>query len=77
MSLKPGRRLFLALALALSGCRKDPPPPIEVCTHDAHGGGECSEVDQSRKYRPPSEMTNYWCTGQVDAKKLLTWCYNP
>jgi hypothetical protein len=72
---KLGVKLCLALVFFLSGCRKDPPPQIEVCINDGFGGANCSEIDGSRKYRTPSEMKNYWSTNQQDQAAYTSWCY--
>lgn len=73
--LRNGATLCLALGLALSGCRKDVPPTIENCVLDGFGGGDCIERDGSKKYRAPSEMTNYWSTSSEDLKEWASWCY--
>ena len=66
--------LLVCLGL-LSSCRKDPPPAIEICILDGHGGGDCVEADGKKLYRLPSEMTNYWSTGEADMKNFSSWCY--
>lgn len=72
---KLGSVLCLGLVLALSACRKDPPPKIDVCLHDGMGGGDCALKDGTRAYRVPSELTNYWMTSQEDMRAFTTWCY--
>lgn len=72
---KLGKTLFLALAF-LSACRSSQPPKIEICILDGHGGGDCVEADGLKKYRPPSEMLNYWSTNQADEANYSGWCYD-
>lgn len=67
--------VFLVMTLALSGCRKDTPPAIEICIMDGFGGADCQEADGSKVYKLPSEMKNYWSTNQVDMKSFASWCY--
>lgn len=70
------RILLLAIGLvALSSCRKDTPPPVEICIGDGVGGADCIEKDGSRRYRRPSELENYWMTNQEDQAAFASWCY--
>lgn len=71
-----GKKLCLALALALSGCRSSQPPKIEICIGDGVGGANCVESDGSNKYRLPSELQNYWMTNENDETNFASWCYD-
>lgn len=72
-----GKLLLLAFALALTSCRNSQPPAIEICILDGHGGGDCIEADGITKlYRTPSQMLNYWATGQPDMRNFSSWCYD-
>lgn len=74
--LSSGKKLLLWVALlALSGCRKDIPPVIEICILDGLGGGDCVEKDGSKLYRPPSGMKNYWSTSADDMAAFSSWCF--
>jgi hypothetical protein len=70
------RLVVLAFLLSLSACRNSKPPQIEICILDGVGGGDCIEADGSKKYRPPSEMLNYWSTNQPDMANFSSWCYD-
>ena len=74
-SLKRGLLLYLSLGLLLTSCRDSVPPKIEVCILDGFGGGDCIETDGSQKYRFPSQMANYWATGEADEANYSSWCY--
>jgi hypothetical protein len=77
MQLKNGAKLLATLAtLALSSCRSDQPPNIEICIIGEGGGAACVLKDGTRKYRPPSEMVNYWATNQPDMSTFSAWCYD-
>lgn len=72
-----GRRLLVALGLALlSGCRESIPPKIEICILNGFGGASCELPDGSQRYRPPSEMNNYWATNESDQARFAAWCYD-
>lgn len=74
--LRNGKKLLLwAALLALSSCRRDYPPVVEVCILDGVGGGDCIEKDGSKLYRAPSEMKNYWATSQDDMAQFSSWCF--
>lgn len=74
---KPGKPLFLGLALLLlSSCRDSQPPKIEICIGDGVGGAECVEADGSQLYRVPSQLKNYWMTSQPDEANFASWCYD-
>lgn len=74
---RSGVRLCLALALlAASGCRESRPPKIEICLGDGVGGADCVQRDGARKYRPPSELKNYWMTNPEDQAAFAAWCYD-
>lgn len=77
--LKNGKTLSLVIGLLpLSGCpsiHQDPPPVIEICIADGHGGADCIERDNTKLYRAPSQMKNYWCTNQEDEAAFAGWAY--
>lgn len=76
---KHGKQLLVGLVVALSillSCRSSKPAPMEICIIDGLGGGDCVEADGTRKYRLPSQMTNYWATNQQDEAAFASWCYN-
>lgn len=71
-----GKMRLAVLALVLDvGCRTTRPPAIEICAGDGLGGADCSEKDNSRKYRSPAELENYWMTNQDDMAAFAAWCY--
>lgn len=71
-----GLLLSVSLALAIPSCRTSLPPKIENCVLDGFGGGDCVEVDESKMYRPPSKMTDYWCTNEPNMASFTSWCYD-
>jgi hypothetical protein len=74
--LRRGNQLLVSLGLLLTSCRDSVPPKIEVCIGDGVGGADCVEADGSQKYRLPSELKNYWMTGQPDMQNFSSWCYD-
>lgn len=75
--LKSGKKLLVAIALALSlsACRKSKPPVIEICIADGFGGADCILADDTKVYKSPSELKNYWLTNQADMAAFSSWCY--
>lgn len=65
---------MLCLAVLLSSCGSLP-PKIPVCIGDGFGGADCVEVDQTKAYRKPSELKNYWMTDQRSMNDFAAWCY--
>ncbi len=76
--LKSGKKLLVAIALAASlvGCRKSKPPVIEICIGDGFGGADCILRDDTKVYKAPSELKNYWLTSQEDMAAFSSWCYD-
>ena len=70
-----GKLLCLGIALALSSCRSDKPPAIDICILDGVGGGDCVLKDGTQRYMLPSEMKNMWSTTQADMAAYSSWCY--
>ncbi len=70
--LKSGKMLYLAVLL--SGCGTAP-PKIPICIGDGFGGADCVEVDQTKTYRKPSDLKNYWMTDQQSMSDFANWCY--
>lgn len=74
---KLGKLLLVGLGLlALESCRDSVPPAIEICIGNGVGGADCVESSGKKKYRLPSELTNYWMTSQPDMKNFSSWCYD-
>lgn len=73
---KHGKWLCLGLGLLLVSCRQSQPPKIEICIGDGFGGADCVESDGSKLYRTPSQLRNYWMTGQPDMANFSSWCYD-
>jgi hypothetical protein len=77
------QRLMLGIALLaflvlLSSCRKDPPPPIDICEGDGVGGAYCTLSDGSHIQLLPSQLKRAWIIpDQEQAKAFVNWCYNP
>lgn len=72
-----GTAYLLALAL-LSSCRKDPPPPTDICQGDGFGGANCTLSSGEHVYKTPSELENSWIIpDQKQAENLMRWCFNP
>lgn len=70
-----GRLLCLSLGLLLTSCRSSVPPKIEICIGDGFGGADCVEADGTKKYRAPTDLLNYWMTGEADESNYSAWCY--
>lgn len=67
---------LLAVLVLLPNCRSSIPPAIEICLGDGVGGADCIERDNTKIYRPPSELKNYWMTNEPDEAAFASWCYN-
>lgn len=72
---KSGVLCLAALALTLSACRKDPPPPIMICVLDGVGGADCVDKLGAQVYLPPSKLKNFWATSEEDMQAFSGWCY--
>lgn len=70
-----GKMLLVGLVSLLS-CRNSIPPKIEICIGDGFGGADCVEADGTKKYRPPSELLDYWSTNETDMQAFSSWCYD-
>lgn len=80
-----GQKLFLVLALALSGCRTSNPPVIDICLGDGFGGGDCKLrvgsrlragcmlIHDDKYYCPPTLLKNAWMTTQEDMAAYAAW----
>lgn len=68
--------VLLCLVLAISNCRRDFPPSIELCQLDGLGGADCIEKDGTQIYRSPSELENYIATNPDDEAAFAAWCYD-
>jgi hypothetical protein len=75
LRLANGVLLLVGLALALSSCREDRPPVIEICIGDGYGGADCILKDGTTAYKTPSQLQNYWMTSQYDMAEFSGWCY--
>lgn len=78
--------VVLGSLLSAGGCRKDSPPPIDICLHDGLGGGDCQLREGSRLkaccikesagwYCPPSCLENVWMTTPEDMEAYAAWAY--
>lgn len=74
--LRLGNALCLAIALLISGCRKDVAPTIEVCILAPGGGAACVEKDGTHRFKVPSELVNYWATNPGDQAAFASFCYS-
>jgi hypothetical protein len=71
------RYLILAL-LALSSCRKDPPPKIDPYVMNGSGVGIYKNPDTHETIKLlPSQMKGYVSFEPKQLEAYVNWCYNP
>jgi hypothetical protein len=68
--------VLVLLALLLTSCRHDSPPPLKmICLASGTGGMDCHTSDGQNIYLAPSQTTNMWCAKQEDMESFMSWCY--
>ena len=73
-----GSGLCLALALSLSACRTDKPPPVDLCHGDGFGGCNGTKATGEHFDKLPSELENAFVIPDPrQAEAFIKWCYNP
>lgn len=74
--LKSGKLLLVVLALSLSACRKDPPPPMDNCLGDGQGGADCLDISGNYYYCDAECMLNRLAFRQDQFANFAAWCYD-